>query len=316
MLAVQAEPTTITRLRGEFGARLQEQVLLARYTAARLGGPADWFLEVRNRAELALAVRTLWEEDFPFYILGGGSNVLVSDRGVRGLVVLNRARLVKFEINRTPPMLWAESGANFGLIARQAAQHGLAGLEWAAGIPGTVGGAVVGNAGAHGADMTHNLHVAEILHRLDQEPYQAARKTWTQDELDYGYRTSWLKSHPGQAVVLSAWLILQTSTMEQVQEKMDEFVAYRHRTQPPGASLGSMFKNPAEDYAGRLIEAAGLKGTRSGEAEISTVHANFFINHAGAKADDLRRLIDLARSEVLRQFGVELELEIELIGAW
>lgn len=316
MLAVQAEPTTITRLRAEFGPRLQEQVLLARYTAARLGGPADWFLEVHTSAELEMAVRSLWEEDFLFSILGGGSNVLVSDRGVRSLVLLNRARKVKFEVNRTPPMVWAESGANFGLLARQAAHHGLAGLEWAAGIPGTIGGAVVGNAGAHGADITHNLHVAEILHRIDQEPYQVSRQTWTQDELDYGYRTSWLKSHPGQAVVLSAWLVLEPSTRGQVQAKMDEFVAYRRRTQPPGASLGSMFKNPPGDYAGRLIEAAGLKGVRSGGAEISPVHANFFINHAGATADDLRRLIDRARSEVWQQFGVELELEIELLGTW
>ena len=316
MLAVQAEPTTITRLRAKYGPRLREQVLLARYTAARLGGPADWFLEVHSSAELEMVVRTLWEGDFPFYILGGGSNVLVSDRGVHGLVVLNRARKVKFETNRTPPMVWAESGANFGLLARQAAQHGLAGLEWAAGIPGTVGGAIVGNAGAHGSDITHNLHVADILHQIGKEPYQIARQTWTQDELDYGYRSSWLKSHPGQAIILSAWLILQPGTMEQVQAKMDEFVAYRHRTQPPGASLGSMFKNPPGDYAGRLIEAAGLKGARRGGAEISPVHANFFITHAGATADDIRHLIDLARATVLQQFGVELELEIELFGAW
>lgn len=316
MLAVQAEPTTITRLRAEFGPRLQEQILLARYTAARLGGPADWFLEVRSSAELARAVRTLWEEDYPFQILGGGSNVLISDRGVRGLVLLNRARKVKFETQRTPPMVWAESGANFGLIARQAAQRGLSGLEWAAGIPGTLGGAVVGNAGAHGADITSNLHVAEILHLNIHEPALSARQTWTQEELEYGYRTSWLKTHPRQAIVLSAWLTLQTSTIEQVQEKMDEFVAYRHRTQPPGASLGSMFKNPPADYAGRLIEAAGLKGARSGGAEISPIHANFFINHSGSKTEDIRRLIELAQNEVQRQFGIMLELEIELLGEW
>ena len=314
MLAVQAEPATIVRLQAEFGSRLQEQVLLARYTAARLGGPADWLLEVRSQAELAHAVRILWEEEFPFHILGGGSNVLVSDQGVRGLVLLNRARKVMFAVNRTPPMVWAESGANFGLIARQAAQHGLSGLEWAAGIPGTLGGAVVGNAGAHGADMTSNLHVAEILHRIEQTPASSAQQTWTQTELAYGYRTSTLKEHPGQSVVLSAWLTLQPSTVADVQAKMDEFVAYRRRTQPLGASLGSMFKNPPGDYAGRLIEAAGLKGARSGGAEISPAHANFFINHADAKAEDLLRLIELAQKEVLRQFGVALELEIELLG--
>ena len=316
MLAVQAEPTMITRLRREFGPRLQEQVLLARYTAARLGGPADWFLEVRSTSELVRAVRNLWEEDFPFHILGGGSNVLVSDRGVRGLVLLNRARKVQFETQRTPPMVWAESGANFGLIARQAAQHGLSGLEWAAGIPGTLGGAIVGNAGAHGADISANLHVAEILHRNQQDPARSARQTWTKDELEYGYRSSWLKTHPGQAIVLSAWLILQAGTEGQMQARMDEFAEYRRRTQPPGASLGSIFKNPPGDYAGRLIEAAGLKGARMGGSEISPKHANFFINHEGAKAEDLRRLIELAQNEVHRQFGVTLELEIELLGEW
>ena len=261
-------------------------------------------------------MRNLWEEDFPFHILGGGSNVLVSDRGVRGLVLLNRARKVQFEIQRTPPMVWAESGANFGLIARQAAQHGLSGLEWAAGIPGTLGGAIVGNAGAHGADISANLHVAEILHRNQQDPARSARQTWTKDELEYGYRSSWLKTHPGQAIVLSAWLILQAGTEGQVQARMDEFAEYRRRTQPPGASLGSMFKNPPGDYAGRLIEAAGLKGARVGGSEISPKHANFFINHEGAKAEDLRRLIELAQNEVRRQFGVTLELEIELLGEW
>jgi UDP-N-acetylmuramate dehydrogenase len=306
----------ITRLRREFGPRLLEQVLLARYTAARLGGPADWFLEVRSTSELVRAVRNLWEEDFPFHILGGGSNVLVSDRGVRGLILLNRARKVQFEIQRTPPMVWAESGANFGLIARQAAQHGLSGLEWAAGIPGTLGGAIVGNAGAHGADISANLHVAEILHRNQQGPARSARQTWTKDELEYGYRTSWLKTHPGQAIVLSAWLILQAGTEGQMQARMDEFAEYRRRTQPPGASLGSIFKNPPGDYAGRLIEAAGLKGARVGGSEISPKHANFFINHEGAKAEDLRRLIELAQNEVHRQFGVTLELEIELLGEW
>ncbi len=316
MLAVQAEPTTITRLRAEFGPRLQEQVLLSRFTAARMGGPADWFLEVRTISELVRAVRSLWEDNFPFHILGGGSNVLISDRGVRGLVLLNRARRVKFETQRTPPMVWAESGANFGLIARQAAQYGLTGLEWAAGIPGTLGGAIVGNAGAHSADIASNLHVAEILHLNQQDPARSARQTWTKDELEYDYRTSWLKTHPGKAIVLSAWLILQSSTVEQVHAKMNEFVEYRRRTQPPGASLGSMFKNPPGDFAGRLIEAAGLKGARSGEAEISSKHANFFINHAGAKAEDIYRLVELAQSEVHRQFGVTLELEIELLGEW
>src|SRR5574341_616464 len=125
---------------------------LDRFTSARAGGPADALLEVSSADELALAATTLWSEDLPWMILGGGSNVLVSDAGVRGVVLLNRARQVAFRETSEPPTVWAESGSNFGLVSRQAAIRGLAGLEWAAGIPGTVGGAVVGDAGAHGGD--------------------------------------------------------------------------------------------------------------------------------------------------------------------
>ncbi len=139
--------------------------LLGRYTAARVGGVADALLEVVSSEELLQACRLLWQQDFPFVILGGGSNVLVSDAGLRGVVLINRARDIAFNETAQPPTIWVESGANFGGLARQAAARGLSGLEWAAGIPGTVGGAVVGNAGAHGSDMAGNLLVAEILHR-------------------------------------------------------------------------------------------------------------------------------------------------------
>lgn len=308
-------------LRTTFGSRLQEQAPLARLTAARLGGPADALLEVENSQELMDAVLLAWEHDWPFIVLGGGSNVLVSDAGVRGLVILNRARQVRFEEQAEPPTVWAESGVNFGLLARQAAQRGLAGLEWAAGIPGTLGGAVVGNAGAHGGDMAGNLILAEILHLPDDRRQdKPERQVWPVEKLEYAYRSSVLKrrgktSRPS-AVVLAAQLRLERSTPAQVQARIEEFVAYRKRTQPPGASMGSMFKNPPGDYAGRLIEAAGLKGARVGEAQISPVHANFFINLGNASAGDIRALIELAQETVLRKFGVALELEIELIGEW
>jgi len=148
-----------------FGERLQFDIPLARYTSARVGGPADALVEVESAEDLAKVARSLWKLAEPFMILGGGTNVLVSDAGVRSLVVLNHARQVRFDEQVTPPLVWAESGVNFGVLARQAAQHGLTGLEWAAGIPGSVGGAVFGNAGAHGGDMAGNLRVAEILHQ-------------------------------------------------------------------------------------------------------------------------------------------------------
>jgi UDP-N-acetylmuramate dehydrogenase len=250
-------------------------------------------------------------------ILGGGSNLLVSDAGVRGVVLLNRARQVEFQEGSEPPLVWAESGANFGLIARQAASRGLAGLEWAAGIPGTLGGAVVGNAGAHGGDIAGNLVVANILQRnSNAQDGMPIRQDWPGDRLELAYRTSLLKRRSAQAVILSATMRLERSTPEIVQARIEEFVSYRRQTQPPGASMGSMFKNPPGDYAGRLIEAAGLKGVRVGDAQISTLHANFFINQGQATAADIRTLIEMARQSVNKRFGVNMELEIELVGEW
>jgi UDP-N-acetylmuramate dehydrogenase len=306
-----------------FGESVQLQASMARYTAARVGGPADALLEVTSAQEMAETARVLWEMKVPFIILGGGSNVLISDAGIAGVVVLNRARKVRFEVIADHPQVWAESGANFGAIARQAAQRGLSGLEWAAGIPGTLGGAVFGNAGAHGSDMSTNLRVAEILHRHGEI------ETWPASRFAYTYRSSALKRAeqnqsktdarlPGSpvAIVLSAILSLETSTPEAVHERMDTYLAHRRKTQPPGASMGSMFKNPPGDYAGRLIEAAGLKGVRIGQAEISALHANFFMNLGGASASDIHSLIQFARQAVADRYGVEMELEIELLGKW
>ncbi len=283
---------------------------MANYTTAHVGGPADAMLIVHDAAELENDVRKLWELNAPFYLFGSGSNVLVSDSGVRGLVLVNRAKTVKIDARSTPPTVWAESGANFGTVARQVALRGLSGLEWAATIPGTVGGAVYGNAGAHGGDMRSNLVLAEILHR------QYGKLSLSLEKMHYDYRTSALKKQPGQAVIIAARLKLNPASPAEVQEKMEELSERRRATQPPGASLGSMFKNPLGDYAGRLIEAAGLKGHRSGGAQISPVHANFFINDESATANDIDRLIRLAQKTVLERFGVQLELEIERVGDW
>ena len=296
----------LTTLENAFGERLQRNAPLARYTAARLGGPAEALLPVHSADELAQAVRILWEERLPFHILGGGSNVLVSDAGVRAVVLLNRARAVRF----SEQGLWAESGANLGGLARQAALKGLSGLEWAAGIPGTLGGAVFGNAGAHGSDIAACLLLAEILHPV------RGRLTLPATALGYGYRTSALKRGELPGIVLSARLQLRPGPPEDIRARLEAGLAHRRRTQPPGASLGSIFKNPPGEYAGRLIEAAGLKGVRIGGAEISPVHANFFINRGGATASDLYQLIQLARTRVQRTFGITLELEIELLGEW
>lgn len=295
-------------LRAVFGDRLQENVSLARYTSARIGGPADALVIANSANELAEIMSQLWELNTPNVLLGGGSNMLVSDRGVRGIVVLNRAKDVIFD-NGSKPKVRAEAGVVFSNLARRAASHGLAGLEWAAAVPGTVGGAVYGNAGAFGGDMAGSLIQAELL-------TETGRETWPVEKMGYGYRTSVLKRQSLKFVVLWADLRLEHSTKEEVSAKISELSERRKATQPPGASMGSMFKNPPGDFAGRLIEAAGLKGTRIGSAEISPVHANFFVSHSQTKADDVRALVDLAQKSVAEKFGVNLELEIELIGDW
>jgi UDP-N-acetylmuramate dehydrogenase len=304
------EPTALASLRSTFAGRMQENIPLSGHTSARIGGPADILLLVRSAGELAEAASFLWQANVPFVLLGGGSNVLVSDKGVRGVVVINRARGVRIEAQAYPPAIEAESGTTLNDLARRAARQGLSGLEWAATVPGTLGGAVYGNAGAFDGETAASLVSVDLLFRTD------GRQTWPVDKLEYNYRTSILKLSHIPVVILSARLALQPGDPLAIQEKMDQFSAVRRKTQPAGASLGSMFKNPPGDFAGRLIEAAGLKGRRIGNAEISAAHANFFINHGQTKAADIHALIGLARQTVAEKFGVNLELEIELIGEW
>jgi UDP-N-acetylmuramate dehydrogenase len=323
MFGSPSNPTPLRKaLQAAFGSRMEEHAPLARLTAARIGGPADVLVTVNSAAELAEASLLLWRHQVPFLVLGGGSNVLVSDRGVRGAVIHNRARAVRFTVEDGLVVVRAESGANLGAVARQAAARGLAGLEWAAGVPGTVGGAVLGNAGAHGGDMAGNLLLAEILHvsaSARDGSWQELVEEWPVEKMEYAYRTSQLKRNTGQAVVLAAEMKLERRPDDEakvIEEKMAAFNEHRRKTQPPGASMGSMFKNPPGDYAGRLIEAAGLKGARSGDAEISSLHANFFVNTGEATAEDVRRLLLLAQERVAQHSGVQMELEIELIGEW
>ena len=303
----------IDELYAKFGDKVKENISLAPYTSARIGGPADIFITADTAIELARIVKCLWKLDMAFTLLGGGSNVLVSDKGVRGVVVLNRAKGARFHVGDQPSVT-VESGVVFSNLANRCAAKEFAGLEWAATVPGTVGGAVYGNAGAFGGDMAGNLIWAELLTEHGRE--NVTREKITVEQMGYDYRTSVLKRGELKAVVLLAELSLKNSTKEEVTVKIQQFSAHRKATQPPGASMGSMFKNPPGDYAGRLIESAGLKGTRIGNAEISPVHGNFFINHGATKAEDIRALIQLVQKTVKEKLDVELELEIEVIGDW
>lgn len=301
-------------LKSFFGSKLKMDEMMGRYSVMQVGGPADYLVIIRDVRDLEESVRFLWEQEIPFILLGGGSNTLISDAGIREVVVINKAKEVKLLENGPDTIrLWAESGASFGKLSRRTASKGWTGLEWSAGIPGTVGGAVVNNAGAFGSNVAENLEVAEILHPVGDK---IQRSEWSVDQLAYDYRTSVIKTGGNPAVVLSATFRLQQSTPAEVKGRIASISKKRQGSQPQGASLGSMFKNPPGDYSGRLIEEAGLKGSRVGDAEVSLVHGNFFLNRGNASAEDIAALIERVRETVKGKFGVDLALEIQLIGDW
>ncbi len=302
------------RFRELFGDRFQLNVPLARYTSARVGGPAEMFVTIKSATELGTAVELAYAQRIPYFIFGGGSNILVADRGLAGLVILNKAREVTFRHTGSSVVCTAESGMNLSSLARQCINKGLGGLEWAIGVPGTVGGAVVGNSGAHGGDMNGSLLAISVW-----EPGKGAC-IYSSEDLNYGYRDSVLKQEQGTSlprrVVLTAEIELTPEPVETLMARADGFTAHRRQSQPAGATMGSMFKNPENYYAGYLIDSAGLKGYRVGGARISEKHANFFINEGGATAEDVRRLIAEAWNTVREQFGIEMQLEVELVGDW
>ncbi len=292
-----------------FGSSLRCDEPLARFTSARIGGPADYLLTVSSSDELGQAVLFAQENGLDYVILGAGSNILVSDAGIRGLTILNRARKIEFTALDEGVRVFAESGTSLPLLARQCVTQNAAGFEWAATVPGSIGGAVVGNAGAHGSDVAANLEMAEILHP------NTVVQPWTNADLKFDYRTSYLKETGGHTV-LSATFMLEHGERDTIQATIETFQAHRKRTQPPGATIGSMFKNPPGDYAGRLIEQANLKGLRVANASVSELHANFFVNEGAATASDVYGLISQAREVVQQQTGITLELEVELVGDW
>ncbi len=295
------------------GDEVMESVPLARYTTLRVGGPADVLAFPTRTERLVALVRDAVAEGVPVTVLGGGSNVLVLDGGVRGLVVINRCRGTRvFVGDDGEPRVWAEAGASLAGLARALIREGLDGLTWAVNIPGTVGGAVVGNAGAHGGC------IADVLERVTLLYADGQVKDVSAEDLGLGYRASRLKEArlTGEMfpLVLGATFRLTRGDPARLRQRADEYVAYRRQTQPVEASAGSIFRNPPGDYAGRLIEAAGLKGARVGDAMISPLHGNFIVNLGRARAQDVIALIALARQRVRERFGVDLELEILIIG--
>lgn len=295
-------------LQKQFSNKLQTDVDLKNYSTAHVGGLARWFINAKNIDELSEIVKFCWTHQIRFYLIGSGSNVLFSDQGFDGLIIHNQAKKISIDQKYENPTVTAESGANLGLLARKAGLAGLSGLEWAATVPGTVGGAVFGNAGAHGDDVSSNLLLAEILQQNHEKSF------WKKEDFQYGYRSSLLKNKQKNGIILSATFECIYDDPEKIKERMNKFNEYRRKTQPPGASMGSMFKNPEGDYAGRLIEATGLKGVTVGGVSVSEIHANFFVNSEKATATDFYELINLVKRSVKEKFNVELELEVEMVG--
>lgn len=307
------------------GIQIERNQPLAPFTSLKVGGAAEYFASVQRVDSLIKLVRWARSVDLPYLILGGGSNVLISDAGIKGLVIQNRCRQVR--VDDPPccdypqdlrPFLFAESGAAMAGLARTSINAGLAGLEWAVSVPGTVGGAVINNAGAHGGEVKDTLWDTLILDEHDE--IQELKPP----QLRYDYRSSSLKR--GRVVragfgpvVLSANFRLGPGNRDEMRSKAEGFLAHRRRTQPVEPSLGSTFKNPPGDFAGRLIDAAGLRGHRIGGIEISQTHANFFTNPGGVgsgSAAEVVALMEFVQATILDRFAVNLEPEIQWVGEW
>jgi UDP-N-acetylmuramate dehydrogenase len=283
-------------------AKLDEP--LKRYTAWKIGGPADALLEPASVEELISALDKAREHGVPVTVLGGGTNVLVRDGGVRGLTIRLAKALTNVEIEGTRVI--ADAGVLYPVLANTTAARGLAGLEFATGIPGTVGGAVYMNAGAYGSETVEVLDWADVL-----RPEGVVRME--NDDLELSYRRSVLHEHPDW-VVLRAGYTLAPGDPQELKARIKEFRAQRMNGSPSKPSCGSTFKRPPGDFPGRVIEAAGLKGTRVGNVEVSPVHANYLVNLGGGTAEDALKLIELVRETVRERLGVELEAEVRVVG--
>lgn len=291
------------------GCQIRSNVSLKGLTTWKVGGAAQWYLEPHTIAETQSGLAWARLNDLPITIIGAGSNLLISDRGLVGLVICTRhLRHVATQFDNETRSIVADAGKMVASLAWQAARRGWGGMEWAAGIPGTLGGAVVMNAGAHGHSTQEILVSADVLN-LD-----GSIETLTALNLGYSYRTSNLQS--SSQIVISAKFKLQAaSDPEEIKARTYRDLEKRHSKQPyDRPSCGSVFRNPTPEYAAALIESVGLKGYKIGDAEVSTLHANFIINSKDATASDIRELIYYVQSQVKARYSIELEPEVKMLG--
>jgi UDP-N-acetylmuramate dehydrogenase len=299
-----------TEIQRRIGVKTSRDEPLARFTTMRVGGPADLFATAHNAFELRALVRFARSRGLPHLVVGRGSDLVIADAGVRGLVIQVRAEGSRIDGSRYT----AEAGVQMARAATETQGAGLTGLEFGLAIPGTVGGAVWANAGAHEADVAGILESARLLGADGSERVVAG------SDLGFAYRDSRLKhATPGDEgeLVIEATFGLAPAEPAVIKGRLDEIRRWRQAHQPIGLpSAGSVFRNPAGDSAGRLIEAAGLKGQRRGGAVVSDKHANFIVNDQKGTATDVRWLAEHVQAEVARVHGVELQLEIEFVGDW
>lgn len=285
--------------------QIKEQEPMSRHTTFRVGGPASWMVVPNSCAELSQILELCRREKLPFYILGNGSNLLVGDGGYRGVMVKLGPSFQKIQVEEN--LLSAGAGAMLAAASKQALSSSLTGLEFAAGIPGTIGGAVVMNAGAYGSDMSQVMKQAVVLTpegKIETVPVQ---------ELELGYRTSCIQERG--YIVLEVQFRLESKDAEQIRRKMEELAQLRRSKQPlEYASAGSTFKRPKGFFAGKLIQDAGLRGKTVGDAQVSEKHCGFVINRGEASAADIMELCSLVKQRVQEYAGVSLELEVKTLG--
>jgi len=288
---------------GGFRGRLVTDCPLAPYTTWRIGGPADLLAVPADEEDLRLALASAAERSIPWRVLGNGSNILVRDEGVRGLVL--RVRKILDAVRREGRCLHAGAGASFPAVSREAAAAGLAGIEFGAGIPGTIGGAIVMNAGWHEFEIGN---VAECVEFMEGD---GTTRTYRREDCEFRYRGSRFRDRAG--IVISTTLLLAEGDAREIATRLEQFADSRKANQPTDQpSCGSVFLKPEGDFAGRLIEAAKLKGFRLGDVQVSPKHANFFVNLGRATAADVLRAVEHVEREVEAKFGVRLVREFEV----
>jgi len=292
--------TLSTMTKGSF---LKDEAM-AKHTSYGIGGPAKAYITPRDKDDLSQILQFANQHGIATYFVGSGSNLLVADEGIDGLVITLGKSLKRLEITGTT--VFAESGVMLGKMVKECISRNLSGVESMIGVPGTLGGALIMNAGAFGGEISNYLKHVTVMKMNGQE------KQYQPGDISFSYRHS---TFPDDEIVISAEFEFIQSDKKTVQEKRSVASGGRKATQPlKFRSAGSIFKNPEEGAAGYYIDQAGLKGTKVGDAEISPIHANFFVNHGGAKASDVVTLIRLARKMVQEKFGIMLDLEVKPLG--